>query len=108
MLEKPKVLKKYTGSKASAGSSSSYYSIVEGLMTVGLISCENGVCRLSEKGSLFIGMLHPRTYDAELPFRIEKWLSAADLDESRGKMKRYINQFFGRQLRYQRKVKKDA
>lgn len=53
---------------------------------------------LSEVGKAFIDRLHPRTFDPDLPFRLESWILREDYDS----MRRYINTVFGRQFRYQR------
>ncbi|GAB0154712.1 hypothetical protein [Marinobacterium sp. BA1] len=54
---------------------------------------------LTPRGSALIDLLHPKTFDPDLPFRLHKWCSENDL-EAAG---RYIRQLFGRQLRYQRR-----
>lgn len=54
--------------------------------------------RLTPAGKAFMSRLHPRTYDPDLPFRLEQWITAGDY----ASMRRYINTVFGRQLRYQR------
>ncbi|WP_210499185.1 hypothetical protein [Vibrio crassostreae] len=57
--------------------------------------------KVSNNGELFCSLLHKSSYDADLPYRIDRWKSYPNLNE----MERYIRQFFGRQLRYQRKIK---
>ena len=108
ILQKPKPGERYANKTASAGSPVSYDEIISGLVAADFVCSEGDIYRLSPKGTYFVDMLHPKTYDADLPFRIKEWLSAKDLMASKFKMKRYINQLFGRQLRYQRKRKKEA
>ncbi len=55
-------------------------------------------CQLSELGHAFIDGLHKKTFDPDLPFRLEEWIVAGN----KSAMQRYIRQVFGRQLRYQR------
>ena len=85
------------------GSSMSRPSLVDSAIARGLIvrSVEGGVrlLELSDQGAVFVSGLHPRTFDADLPFRLETWV----LNDDYVPMRRYINAVFGRQLRYQRK-----
>lgn len=53
---------------------------------------------LTDEGERFIYRLHPKSYDRDLPYRLEQWICAGDY----GAMRKYINTVFGRQLRYQR------
>lgn len=57
---------------------------------------------LTEKGQAFLNYLHPRSYDPDLPYRLNEWITTGDTDS----MKRYIRTHFGRQLRYQRTRRK--
>lgn len=53
---------------------------------------------LSAAGRKFVSMLHKKTFDPDLPFRIEEWLISGNYES----MARYIRTVFGRQIRYQR------
>lgn len=55
---------------------------------------------LSSAGRKFVSMLHNKTFDPDLPFRIEEWLRSGNYES----MARYIRTVFGRQLRYQRSL----
>ncbi len=55
---------------------------------------------LSSAGRAFVSQLHKKTFNPDLPFRINDWLRRGDYDA----MSRYIRTVFGRQVRYQRKL----
>jgi 5S rRNA maturation endonuclease (ribonuclease M5) len=61
--------------------------------------------RLSDAGQQFLNLMHPKTQDHDLPFRLYNWmiLGGEDQDGAMQQIRRYINTLFGRQLRFQRK-----
>lgn len=65
---------------------------------------ENGsnVYALSEAGRAFVSQLHKKTFDPDLPFRINDWVTKGDYEA----MARYIRTIFGRQIRFQRNLRK--
>jgi hypothetical protein len=54
---------------------------------------------LSNVAERFMSMVHPKTFDPDLPMRLELWMRERNIEA----MRLYINTIFGRQLRYQRK-----
>jgi hypothetical protein len=119
-MDKPPSRKEYTPSvmkKASIGSSISQAQILTTVNARGAVHVSNGkkmtsgkyqeCYSLSKPARKFISMLHKKSNDPELPFRLLEWINVDDqyLSTSEMSMRRYINQFFGRQLRYQRKLK---
>ena len=123
-MEKPIPLKTYPESireEAAIGSATSRYEIIKQLIDRGLvnntpatfdISAEGKTfcarpqqLKINGRGSMLLTFIHPKTYDQDLPFRLLSWMNT-DRDrvgETERKMQRYINQIFGRQLRFQRK-----
>lgn len=86
--------------KATLGSTSSYSEIFEKMLQRGHLSRdEKHACSLTPAGQRFVSLCHPRTFDIDLPMRLESWMNDGDI----GPMRRYINTLFSRQLRYQRK-----
>lgn len=81
------------------GSPTSRVAIVEQCVERGIFAEKEGTISLTEKGRLFLDALHPKTWDPDLPFRLENWMISGDT----GSMKKYIRTLFGRQLRFQRK-----
>lgn len=55
---------------------------------------------LSSAGRTFVSQLHHKTFDPDLPFRINEWIKSGNYEA----MARYIRTVFGRQLRYQRNL----
>ncbi|MFA0809446.1 hypothetical protein [Microbulbifer epialgicus] len=53
---------------------------------------------LTSAGASFVNRLHKKTFDPDLPFRLDEWITSGNIRS----MKRYINTIFGRQFRYQR------
>lgn len=68
------------------------------------LSVDNGekVYSLSSAGRVFVSQLHNKTFDPDLPFRLNEWLISCNYDA----MSRYIRTVFGRQIRYQRKLER--
>jgi hypothetical protein len=60
----------------------------------------NKAYSLSAAGKAFVSQLHKKTFDPDLPFRINDWLNIGDYDA----MSRYIRTVFGRQIRFQRNL----
>lgn len=60
---------------------------------------KDGTYSVSQQGARLLMLLSKRSFDTDLPFRLNEWMHHGDLDAAR----RYIRTFFGRQLRYQRK-----
>jgi len=75
--------------------------IVKQMQYRGFLSDSNGSLSITEKGRDFLRLLHPRSLDLDLPFRVEAWRIGQGGGEATAK--RYIRTFFGRQLRHQRK-----
>jgi len=93
---------KYQTKSNQIGSLISRMKIIENACGRGAISKDNltGLYSLSESGLCFLAKLHSRTFDPDLPARLENWISQLDYSA----MKKYIRTLFGRQLRYQRKT----
>lgn len=75
--------------------------IVKQMQYRGFLSDSNGSLSITDKGRDFLRLLHPRSLDLDLPFRVEAWRIGEGGGEATAK--RYIRTFFGRQLRHQRK-----
>lgn len=60
---------------------------------------------LTQEARRFLSYMHPKTRDDDLPFRVLTWMNSplSEVPQTQEKVQRYINQLFGRQLRYQRK-----
>lgn len=81
------------------GSIESRHAILEGLIQNNLVSRDDQQqISITNTGSRFLSLLHPDCHDADLPLRIEKWIT--DWDSSREKIERYLNTFFGKQKRF--------
>jgi hypothetical protein len=119
-MNKPPTRKEYAPlimKFASIGSTISQTHILETAKARGAFSVSYGTkttsgrrqeCYLlSQPAQKFMTMLHKKSDDLELPFRLLTWINVdiPDLHSSEISIRRYINQFFGRQLRYQRKIK---
>jgi DNA-binding PadR family transcriptional regulator len=112
MLQDWKGTGKYSNSarieRIEIGSPSSRMEILNQANQRGLI--EQATCddkgrqeyALTAKGHAFLNYLHPKSYDLDLPYRLNEWITTGDTDS----MERYIRTHFGRQLRYQRYVRK--
>lgn len=55
--------------------------------------------RISERGEMFLGLLHKDCFDPDLAHRIAVW--GQTWPESKPQIDRYIRTFFGKQLRFQ-------
>ncbi|WP_219848071.1 MULTISPECIES: hypothetical protein [unclassified Shewanella] len=86
------------------GSPMSRVAIFERAMQRGALSVyaedRNKAYSLSAAGKAFVSQLHKKTFDPDLPFRINDWLNRGDYDA----MSRYIRTVFGRQIRFQRNL----
>lgn len=88
------------------GSMMSRGAIVEGLVTGGLIRPDATAARrdrsrplcISPVGRAFLDHLHQDTCDADLPARLDAWLT--EWPRSRPKMERYLRTVFGKQRRF--------
>lgn len=87
--------------QAQVGSATTQVDIVNKLIERGFFSKRKDTLSISSKGSLFVNLLHTKTFDPDLPFRLEGWMINGDVES----MSRYVRTLFGRQLRYQRKTK---
>lgn len=89
-------------SDVRVGSAMSQRPIIDRTIQRGLIDVSNQEdgfkLNLTEKGKILMTGLHPKTYDKDLPFRLENWIVEGDYDAAA----KYIRTLFGRQLRYQR------
>lgn len=59
---------------------------------------------LTTKGNILVSYIHKQTYDPDLPYRLHIWCQNNEVN----KMKQYIRQIFGRQQRFQNKVKTET
>lgn len=101
--------------KVTIGSSVSHMSILEtaverGAVIGSYVEDDNPrgvkmVYALSGRAHKFLSRMHPKTRDDDLPYRLYEWMSCdlSEIDETKEKIRRYINTLFGRQLRYQRR-----
>jgi len=80
------------------GSVVSQHMIIDSLIKRGFIISRQEGLSLSNSAKVLLSYTHKRTYDPDLPYRLEKWMT----DKDRQAMKRYIRTVFGRQLRFQR------
>lgn len=93
-----------SGLYGAIGSPTSRQAILDSAVARGMVLIREGekpnrqTYSLTAPGIAFMNRLHPRTYDPDLPFRLEQWIATGDYDS----MRRYINTVFSRQLRYQR------
>lgn len=83
------------------GSGMSREAIIDTALKRGLLRINNGKYSISEEGIAFVSSLHKKTFDKDFPFRLNQWICEDDYSG----MMRYIRTIFGRQLKYQRKVK---
>lgn len=119
-MQNPPSLKTYpepVRDKVSIGSLASQMSILEtavnrGAVIVSYIEADNKrgvkmVYALSGRTHKFLSLMHPKTRDNDLPYRLYEWMSCdlSEIDVTREKIRRYIHTIFGRQLRYQRRNK---
>lgn len=104
IMEKWSGTGKYSESRlwGRIGSAASKVKIIENALSRGILikdrELDNAVT-LSILGNEFIKRVHPKTFDPDLPFRLDKWCLDRDFESA----KHYINTLFGRQLRFQRK-----
>ena len=89
---------KYKDKRVSIGSNASRAAIIQNLYDCDALCKDTKNVMLTTNGRDFVEGLHPRTYDPDLPFRLDQWCKEGDIES----VKRYINTLFGRQLRYQR------
>lgn len=59
---------------------------------------------LTTKGNVLVSYIHKQTYDPDLPYRLYIWCQ----NNEGQKMKQYIRQIFGRQQRFQKKLKTET
>lgn len=86
------------------GSPASRYQILENLLAVGLLQCDDKrLYSISKLGSDFIVSIHTSCQDMDLPWRLPAWEST--WPESRPKIERYLRTFFGRQKRFRSPLK---
>jgi hypothetical protein len=85
---------------SNLGSQMSIRTIFENTIDRGAISLAgNGEkYKITSNGMAFCARLHKKTFDRDLPFRLEKWIVGNDIDSC----KKYIRTLFGRQLKFQR------
>ena len=82
------------------GSPMSRQDIIKGLINADLLKVENEEISITRKGISFLGELHPDCLDLDIPARIGHW--QAGWPHNKNKMIRYLNTFFGKQLRFMR------
>ena len=104
LMERWKGTGKYDGKDmwGIIGSAASRTSIIANAVERGALSKgsdKNQPISITEKGRNFLAGLHPKSFDPDMPFRLEAWC----IDENFEAPTRYIRTLFGRQLRYQRK-----
>lgn len=107
-MQNPNGSGRYTSNTARVGSSISYIEIIRSLIENHELVQKsyqrgNEQLKLTEHGRAFLALLHPKTLDPDLPFRVDSWLKSERPDLDKPVIERYIRQVFGRQLRYQRK-----
>ena len=89
------------------GSAASKGQIIENLLSARLLQrIEVGGIkriRISSLGRVLLDQLHPDCEDADLPFRLHAWCEKGVA--SKPAVDRYINTFFGKQLRFMRQPK---
>jgi hypothetical protein len=91
------------GPVASVGSPASATSIIQNLVTLGLLSeSQSGLVAVSAIGQQFLLGLHKDCYDPHLPQRITGWQKLPFL-QAQPLIERYLKTFFGKQKRYQAK-----
>ncbi|MCY9861570.1 hypothetical protein OTK49_03435 [Vibrio coralliirubri] len=88
---------------ATVGSARSVANIVVGLEDAGFLErqVDGRTVKVSEQARDFLALMHPKSLDLDLPFRVERWRQDSTL---KAEVIKYINTYFGRQLRYQRKL----
>lgn len=86
---------------AEIGSAMSRSAIIQNALNRGAIERHDKYLKISKAGLSFAAGLHPKTFDPDLPFRIDSWIEAGSYQS----MERYIRSVFGRQLRFQRKAR---
>lgn len=88
---------------ASVGSARSVADIVVGLEDAGFLErqVDGRTVKVSQQARDLLELMHPKSLDLDLPFRVERWRQDATLETE---VVKYINTYFGRQLRYQRKI----
>lgn len=85
------------------GCAASRGSMIRVLVENGLAQQEDGgIVSITVLGHAYVQALHPDCSDADLPFRIDAWMSQG-VEAAEPTIKRYLNTFFGKQLRYQEK-----
>lgn len=86
------------------GCAASRGSMIQILVEKGLAHQDDGgMVSITALGHAYVKGLHPDCSDADLPFRIDAWMSQG-VEAAEPAIKRYLNTFFGKQLRYQAKA----
>lgn len=84
------------------GSPTSRVLMISKMIDIGLLESNKNNVSLSIKGCNFLNMLHNKTFDPDLHFRLANWSIKASNDgyESvKQSIKRYINSVFGKQVK---------
>ncbi|WP_410951754.1 hypothetical protein [Pseudomonas sp. S1(2024)] len=82
------------------GSAASRQHLLGNLIQLGLINqSETHMLSITPLGTAFVGALHPDCRDFDLPFRLDAWMSMG-VEAAEPAIKRYLNTFFGKQLRF--------
>lgn len=89
---KPCTLKAFEG----IASPSSRSAILEQLVNRGLLEKVNDQYVVTKAGSKFYGLLHKRSFDPDLPFRLQFWSLENDYEA----IESYISKYFSRQKRF--------
>lgn len=85
------------------GTAASNKNIIEGLGDMGLISRIDHQVEITPSGISFLNLLHPDCEDSDLPFRIGLWMQQP-FEQAKLKIDRYLNTFFGRQMKFESKI----
>ncbi len=76
-----------------AGSPSSKYQILENLIKIGLL---NKDAQITLEGERFHDLVHKRSFDPDISYRLEQWVTSGDVEA----MEKYIKTLFQRQKNF--------
>lgn len=87
------------------GSAASRSSILQDLIKLGLAEeTAKQKMQITSLGQAFVDDLHPDCSDVNLQFRIDAWMCQG-VEAAEPAIRRYLNTFFGKQLRYKSKAR---
>lgn len=84
------------------GSVASRVQILENLISIGLLARDEKFIHLTPRAILMLDEIHPRCFDPDLHFRVEKWCHEASIhgfETQVLKIDKYLSRFFGRIIR---------